>query len=85
LEDAHRLGIEDGERVLVESSVAKVELHALVRTGIVAGALGLPLGGGPTARETSPSAASLLLGPTSTPVPGQAWPQITRAQIGKLS
>ncbi|HEX7509201.1 MAG TPA: molybdopterin-dependent oxidoreductase, partial [Polyangia bacterium] len=46
-EDARRLGIENGDAVLVESPMAQVKVHAVVRAGIKAGVLGLSLGAGP--------------------------------------
>jgi menaquinone reductase, molybdopterin-binding-like subunit len=84
-EDARRLGIENGDRVLVESPVAQVELQAEVRAGIRPGVLGLPLGAGPgPARDAAPRASSLLA-PLVDAASGHWLACATRAVVRKLA
>jgi anaerobic selenocysteine-containing dehydrogenase len=85
LEDARRLGIEDGETVLVESLAAQVELRAEVRAGIRPGVLGLPLGAGAgPAPDAAPRASSLLASLVDA-ASGHWLACATRAQVRKLS
>ena len=56
-EDARALGVEDGDRVGVESPTARVEMWAEVQAGIKPGVLGLRLGG---AGSSGPAASNLL-------------------------
>jgi anaerobic selenocysteine-containing dehydrogenase len=84
LEDARRLGIEDGEMVMVESPVAQVELRAEVRVGIRPGVLGLPLGAGAgPSRDPGPRASSLLAGLVDA-ASGHWLACATRAQVRRL-
>jgi anaerobic selenocysteine-containing dehydrogenase len=85
LEDARRLGIEDGETVIVESPAAQIELRAEVRAGIRPGVLGLPLGAGSgPSLDAAPRASSLLAGLVDA-ASGHWLFCATRAQVRKLS
>jgi anaerobic selenocysteine-containing dehydrogenase len=84
-EDAQRLGIVDGEAVVVESPVAEVELRAMVRAGIRPGVIALPLGAGPgPARDLVPGASSLLTSLVDADS-GHWLACATRAQVRKLA
>ncbi len=83
LEDARRLGIEDGDAVIVESPAAQIEMWAEVRADIRPGALAVPLGGGPgPAYAAAPGAASLLVG-LADATSGHWFAYATRAQVRK--
>ena len=84
-EDARRLGIEDGETVLVESLAAQVELRAEVRAGIRTGVLGLPLGAGAGPAPDAALRASSLLASLVDAASGHWLACATRAQVRKLS
>ena len=56
LNDAQRLGVEDGDTVVVESPMAQVMLRAQVRAGIKPGVLGLPRAQVPGQRVMLPQA-----------------------------
>jgi len=83
LEDAARLGIADGEVVLVESPTALVEMHAEVRAGIRPGVLGLPLGAAP-ALDIATGASSLLASLVDATT-GHWLACATRAGVRKVS
>ncbi|HEX7505165.1 MAG TPA: molybdopterin dinucleotide binding domain-containing protein, partial [Polyangia bacterium] len=82
-EDARRLGIENGDAVLVESPMAQVKVHAVVRAGIKAGVLGLSLGAGPVL-DAVPGASSLLSSLVD-PATGHWLACATRAHVRKLA
>jgi anaerobic selenocysteine-containing dehydrogenase len=82
-EDARRLGIRNGDTVLVESPMAQVEVHAVVRAGIRAGVLGLSLGAGPVL-DAAPGASSLLSSLVDA-VTGHWLACATRAHVRKLT
>jgi len=83
-EDAWRLGIVDGEAVMVESPVAAVEVRATVRAGIRPGVLAVPLGTGlGPARNLVPGASNLLASLVDAPS-GHWLACATRAQVRKL-
>ena len=84
-EDARRLGIEDGETVVVESPLAQVELHAEVRVGIRPGVLGLPLGAGPGPAQAAGPRAFSLLASLVDAASGHWLANATRAQVRKLA
>jgi menaquinone reductase, molybdopterin-binding-like subunit len=84
-QDALRLGIEDGDRVMVESPMARVALRAQVRAGIRPGVLGLPLGSGPgPARDAAPGASRLLVSFVDE-TSGHWLAYATRAQLRKVT
>jgi anaerobic selenocysteine-containing dehydrogenase len=85
LEDARRLGIENGETVLVESSEAQAELYAEVRPGIRPGVLGLALGAGPGPTCDGEPRASSLLASLVDVASGHWLACATRAQVRKLA
>ena len=85
LDDARGLGVEDGDRVIVESPLARVELRAQVRAGIKPGVLGLPMGAGPgPARDAAPG-ASRLLASLVDETSGHWFACATRAQVRKVT
>ena len=83
--DAQALGVEDGDRVVVESSMARVELQAQVRDGIRPGVLGLPLGGGPEPAQDAAPGASRLLASVVDESTGHWFAHATRVQVRKVS
>jgi anaerobic selenocysteine-containing dehydrogenase len=83
-EDAHRLGIEDGDWVAVTSPVARVELSARIHAGIRPGALGLPLGGWGRVVGDADGAPSRLLAGLADPASGQWLAWATRAQVERI-
>jgi anaerobic selenocysteine-containing dehydrogenase len=85
LEDARRLGIEDGETVMVESPTAQVELRAEVRAGIRPGVLGLPLGAGSGPSRDAVPRASSLLASLADAASGHWLACATRAQVKRLA
>jgi anaerobic selenocysteine-containing dehydrogenase len=85
LPDAQSLGIESGDRVVVESAVARVELLAQVRPGIRPGVLALPLGGGPRMVKPGIAMASNLLCNLVDSGTGLWLAHATLAQIRKAS
>jgi len=82
-EDARTLGVDDGDRVSVESPAARVELRVQVRAGIRPGVLGLPLGGG--SKAGSGQAASSLLADAVDGASGQWLACATRARVEKIA
>ncbi len=83
LEDARRLGIKDGDAVIVQSTSAQIEMRAEVRADIRPGVLGVALGGGPgPAYPVVPGAASLLVG-LADATSGHWFACATRAQVRK--
>ena len=85
VEDARRLGIVDGEAVVLESPMAEVALVAMVRTGVTPGVLGLPLGAGPEALRDDVPGASSLLASLVDAASGHWLASATRAQVRKLA
>ena len=84
-EDACRLGIEDGEAVVVESQVAEVEVRAMVRNGIRPGVIAVPLGAGAgPARDLVPGVSSLFASLVD-PASGHWLACATLAQVRKLA
>jgi anaerobic selenocysteine-containing dehydrogenase len=84
-EDARRLGIVDGESVVVASPVAEVQVRAMVRAGIRPGVLALPLGAGPgPARDFVPGASNLLASLVDVAT-GHWLACATRARVRKLA
>jgi len=83
--DARRLGIRDGDLVVVESARGALAMLARVHAGIRPGTLGLPLGGGrwPVARAGG-SAIELLAGRTD-PRTGHWLACATGARVRKAS
>jgi anaerobic selenocysteine-containing dehydrogenase len=81
--DAQRLGIVDGERVIVTSPVAEVEMLVQVRTGLVSGTLGLPLGA-TLAADDGRGSVLTLLSPRTDEDTGQWRACATRAQVRKV-
>jgi len=84
LQDAQQLGIEDGDRVIVESPMAKVTLRAQVHAGIKPGVLGLPLGSGPGPSSDAALGASHLLASLVDETSGHWIACATRAQLRKI-
>jgi anaerobic selenocysteine-containing dehydrogenase len=85
VEDACRLGIVDGETIVVKSPIAEVALVAMVRTGVTTGVLGLPLGAGQGPLHDEVPGASSLLASLVDAVTGHWFACATRAQVRKLA
>jgi anaerobic selenocysteine-containing dehydrogenase len=82
-QDARELGVVDGDRVVVESPLARVAMRAQVHEGIRPGVLGLPLGGGAWPVAGTESNPSDLLASLADEKTGQWFACATRASIGK--
>jgi anaerobic selenocysteine-containing dehydrogenase len=84
LQDAQKLGVEEGDRVIVESVVARVELRAQVRSGIRPGVIALRLGGGPRMIGPGIATAASLLANIVDEETGLWFACATLAQIRKV-
>jgi anaerobic selenocysteine-containing dehydrogenase len=84
-EDARDLGIADGDRVLVESAVAAVELCVQVQAGIRRGALGILLGGGAEPSAGAAPGASRLFADTADVASGLWMAYATHARLRKVA
>jgi anaerobic selenocysteine-containing dehydrogenase len=84
--DAQRLGVVDGERVMVTSPVAELALRVQVRTGLVPGTLGLPLGSAVASDASDDGHRSVvsLLSPRADEDTGQWCASSTRARVRKV-
>jgi anaerobic selenocysteine-containing dehydrogenase len=85
VEDARKLGVKGGERIVVESPEAKVELWVVVRAGIRPGVLALPLGAGPGPAVDAAPSARILLSSLVDKDSGHWFACATRAQVRKVT
>lgn len=85
VEDATMLGIEDGDRVGVESPLAKLVLRAQVHASIKPGVLGLRLGGGAQADRSARPCAAWLLAGVAEKSTGEWFACATRARVEKVA
>ena len=81
--DARALGVEDGDRVVVESPSAAVAMWARVHEGIRPGVLGLPMGGGTWPDAGAQADASSLLASLADEATGHWMACATRARLRK--
>ena len=85
IEDAGRLGIEDGDVLAVESPAAEVGVRALVCDRVRPGILGLPLGGGPSRARDFASGSSRLLSSLADADSGYWLASATRVKVRKVA
>jgi anaerobic selenocysteine-containing dehydrogenase len=83
LEDARRLGIEDGETVIVESPLAQVEMRAEVRAGIRPGCSRCPWAPDQGRRILPCRVRASLLASVVDATSGHWFAYATRAQVRK--
>lgn len=87
-ETAHELGIEDGERVQVESPYGSVELRARLWVGAPPKVVSMPLGQGHTAggrwAENRGANPNTLIASLTDPLSGELAVQSTRVRVRKV-
>jgi anaerobic selenocysteine-containing dehydrogenase len=84
-EDARALGLADGERVLVASAVAEVELYVQLHAGMRRGVLGIALGGGSAPAVGATAGTYRLFADSADVVSGQWLAYATRARVRKVA
>ena len=85
VEDAGRLGIEDGDALVVESPAAEVAVRALVCDRVRPGVLGLPLGGGPSHARDFALGSARLLSSLADEASGYWLANAARVQVRKIA